>query len=318
MSDKEMVIRDEKKIAIKDIDIGNLITGVGQIEITDEQQEILFAPVDENKIETRPDGLIYLPWVFYTERLNKAFPMQWAIIPKGEARYLADEKLMMREYLLIIKGSLMASAVGEQNYYENNEKMSYTDAIEGTKSNALMRCCKAIGISNELWQPEFITKWKKEHTDKIWDDNKGKYLWYKIGDDRLKKKKKDTKNDEPIKDDNPAEGARKATDFKRPLKSKAYLQIEEEIVSYISAPYFTGELMFGDKKYNLDEVKNDRMSHLNNTVYHMNDLKKMRNIVKRMAETAEIRQPEDVDRELSDDELFDINTPAEHEGNLSK
>jgi len=278
MSDKEIAIREEQEVNVKsNIDIGALVTSVGQIDITDEQREILFAPVDEDKIEMRPDGLIYLPWVFYTERLNKAFPMQWAIIPKGEAKYLEDEKLMMREYLLIIKGSLMATAVGEQNYYANNKTMSYTDAIEGTKSNALMRCCKAIGISNELWQPEFIKNWKAKH---------GKSNEF-----------------------------RKKTPLTKPVKSKSYIEIEDDIVSYLNAPHFTGELTFNGKLYNLDEFRKEQIALLNNEVYHMKNLKKLHEGIKRMAELAEIRQPPEVEKELSDDELFDIN---EKEGNLSQ
>jgi Mitochondrial genome maintenance MGM101 len=36
-------------------------------------------------------------------------------------------------------------------------------ATEGCKSNALMRCCKDLGIAWQLWDPVFIKKFKKDH-----------------------------------------------------------------------------------------------------------------------------------------------------------
>lgn len=35
-------------------------------------------------------------------------------------------------------------------------------ATEGCKSNALMRCCKDLGIASELWDPRFIKKFLAE------------------------------------------------------------------------------------------------------------------------------------------------------------
>jgi len=47
--------------------------------------EILLAPVKEEDIEIKPDGLIYLPEIKYRRILNQAFgPGGWAIMPRGE------------------------------------------------------------------------------------------------------------------------------------------------------------------------------------------------------------------------------------------
>lgn len=35
-------------------------------------------------------------------------------------------------------------------------------ATEGCKSNALMRCCKDLGIASELWDPRFIKRFMAE------------------------------------------------------------------------------------------------------------------------------------------------------------
>lgn len=109
------------------------------------------------------------------------------------------------------------------------------------------------------------------------------------------------------------EPVREETGLTKPAKSNAYLAIEEEIVKYLIAPYFTGKLMYNEKEIDLNELKHDRMAHLNSKVYYMKDLKRMRDKIKDIAERAELKQPEDVERELSDD--FDIHAT---EGNLSE
>ena len=54
----------------------------------------------------------------------------------------------------------VATARGEQEYFYPN---GIATASEGAKSNALMRCCKDLGIASELWDPRFIRDFKKKH-----------------------------------------------------------------------------------------------------------------------------------------------------------
>jgi len=141
--------------------IETLLNTAGTLELTKEQEEILFAPVNEADVEIRPDGLIYLPWMEYVTRLRKSFGCNWAIIPNGNP--LIKGNIIIWGFYLIIKGKLMGFALGEQEYQPTNATMSYTDACEGAKSNALMRLCKGIGISLELWKPSFIRQWKEKY-----------------------------------------------------------------------------------------------------------------------------------------------------------
>jgi hypothetical protein len=54
-------------------------------------------------------------------------------------------------------------------------------ASEGCKSNALMRCCKDLGIASELWDPRFIRKFKKEKCKEVWVEHattkKKRQIW---------------------------------------------------------------------------------------------------------------------------------------------
>jgi len=112
----------------------------------------------------------------YVTRLRNAFGMNWSIIPQGMPKL--NENLIRWGFWLIVRGSLMGYAIGEQEYHPGNATMSYTDACEGAKSNALMRLCKGVGISLELWKPSFIREWKLKYAE-TYTDNKSKLRWRK-------------------------------------------------------------------------------------------------------------------------------------------
>ncbi len=157
--------------------ITGLISLAGTIEATEDQKRILYAPVKEEDVEIRPDGLVYLPWMEYVSRLKDSFGMSWAIIPQGLPK--VQDNHVMWAFWLIIQGKPAGFAIGEQEYYPNNRQMTYGDALEGAKSNALMRLCKGIGISLELWRPSFVRAWKSKYAESYEDvDKQGKNKTY--------------------------------------------------------------------------------------------------------------------------------------------
>ena len=162
--------------------IESILATAGTIQLTETQKSILYADVDPANIEIRPDGLIYLPWMEYVTRLREAFGLEWALIPQGMPKLQGgktDNPMIYWPFYLVIQGKLAGFAIGEQAYQPSNAKMTYGDAVEGAKSNALMRLCKGCGMSLELWQPTFIKKWIKEHAEEYYDDKKKKNLWRK-------------------------------------------------------------------------------------------------------------------------------------------
>jgi len=198
---------------MNNFDMQGLLVNAGNVELTEEQKKILYAPIDEALISIKPTGIVYLSWSFYATRLKDAFGMQWAIIPNGMPQM--QNNLVVWGFYLYIKGSLMGFAIGEQNYIESNKEMSYTDACEGAKSNALMRLCKEIGIGLELWQQEYVSKWKEKYAIKVFDNYKKKEIWKKKTDN-IKPENNDVKtelnnslkNDKPV---NPNENLIKKT-----------------------------------------------------------------------------------------------------------
>ena len=105
-------------------------------------------------------GLIYLPEIKYRRILNQAFgPGGWALMPRSETLHFENvnegAQLITREYALYCQGRFVAQAVGEHTFYSRGN-LGYGKACESAKSNALMRCCKDLGIASELWDPQVM------------------------------------------------------------------------------------------------------------------------------------------------------------------
>ncbi|KAF9462034.1 mitochondrial genome maintenance MGM101-domain-containing protein [Collybia nuda] len=151
--------------------------GLSEKAFSKEIAEILLAPVDPMDVEMKPDGLIYLPEIKYRRVLNKAFgPGAWGLAPRSETN--VGPRIVSREYALVCQGRLVAISRGEQEYFDPS---GIPTATEACKSNALMRCCKDLGIASELWDPRFIREFKAKYCVEVFTEHlptKKKYkLW---------------------------------------------------------------------------------------------------------------------------------------------
>lgn len=143
----------------KGIDWSTSWHGIGGKPFDAPVQKHLSTPLETQDIEVKPDGLIYLPEIKYRRILNKAFGAGgWGLVPRSET--IVTPKLVTREYGLVCHGQLVSVARGEQDYFSET---GIPTATEGCKSNALMRCCKDLGVGSELWDPVFIKKFKTDN-----------------------------------------------------------------------------------------------------------------------------------------------------------
>ncbi|KAJ3124579.1 hypothetical protein HK098_000975 [Nowakowskiella sp. JEL0407] len=146
--------------------------------------DILLAEIKPDDIEIKPDGLLYLPEIKYRRILNKAFgPGGWALVPRSG--HTVNSKNISREYALFCLGRFVAQARGEQDYFGGEDALA--TASEGCKSNAMLRCCKDLGIASELWDPVFIRDFKEKHCQMVAGthvvNNSKKMIWKKKGRD---------------------------------------------------------------------------------------------------------------------------------------
>ncbi|CAE6477160.1 unnamed protein product [Rhizoctonia solani] len=155
-----------------------------------EAAEILMAPIDPMDVEIKPDGLLYLPEIKYRRVLNRAFgPGGWGLAPRSGIN--VSPKVVSREYALVCLGRLVAIARGEQEYFDQE---GVATATEAAKSNALMRCCKDLGVASELWDPRFIREFKAKYCVEVFVEH--------VTTKRMQKRwrRKDTKFDYPYKE----------------------------------------------------------------------------------------------------------------------
>jgi hypothetical protein len=152
----------------------NPYVGIAAAPFAPEAAAILMSPVATDDIEVRPDGLIYLPEIKYRRILNRAFgPGAWSLLPI-EITVSPQDNMLYYKGALFVYGRFVSEAIGEQQYFPENDRMSYATAAESAKSNCLMRCCKDLGIASELWDPSFIRKWIAENAVEVWCQNIGK------------------------------------------------------------------------------------------------------------------------------------------------
>jgi hypothetical protein len=145
------------------IDWTSSFHGLSVAPFAKEAAEILLAPLDPMDVEIKPDGILYLPEIKYRRILNKAFgPGGWGLAPRGET--IVTDKSVTREYALLAHGRLVSIARGEQDYFS---KEGIPTASEGCKSNAMMRCCKDLGVASELWDPRFIRDFKAKYAREV-------------------------------------------------------------------------------------------------------------------------------------------------------
>ena len=66
--------------------------------------------------------------------------------------------------LIVIFCRLVSVARGEQDYFSPD---GIPTATEGCRSNALVRCCKDLGIASQLWDPRWIRKFKAQYAREV-------------------------------------------------------------------------------------------------------------------------------------------------------
>lgn len=148
----------------------DVFAGAGEKRATNAQIAALCGPIETKDVRVLPDtASLYLPWSWYADRLTKAFgPMGWSLLPvtdeqNNPQKPVAKDNVMYREFILRAEGRFIASAVGECSYNPNNARMTYGDAVEGAKSNALSRCCKVLGMASDIYSDGWREEWTKEN-----------------------------------------------------------------------------------------------------------------------------------------------------------
>lgn len=159
--------------ATERVAVSERFKGASLLVVTPEQGDILMTPCDPNELDVLPTGEVYLSQIGYRRRLLTAFrPGGWALVPLDKPAMIGAT--LIQPWALYIGGMFVSSAYGEAEYYKNNPRSTYATAAESLKSNALMRCCKDLGIASECWDRRFTDKFRAEYCTKTGKDWKRK------------------------------------------------------------------------------------------------------------------------------------------------
>ncbi|EEH19808.1 hypothetical protein PABG_02067 [Paracoccidioides brasiliensis Pb03] len=156
--------------------------GLSAEPFSKEAAEVLTQEINPDDVEIKPDGIVYLPEIKYRRILNKAFgPGGWGLAPRSES--IVTAKTVTREYALVAHGRLVSVARGEQDYFSPD---GIPTATEGCKSNAMMRCCKDLGVASELWDPRWIRQFRAKYTREAFVEHvttkRKTKIWLRKGD----------------------------------------------------------------------------------------------------------------------------------------
>lgn len=163
--------------------------GASELKLTDEELDSLreYADADDDIVDIRPDGLIYVQHIHYRRALTALFGTEWALLPGSG---LASPPLKMTVYqrwVLIVRGKFIGEAVGAATYFEDDKWSDKSFATEGAVSEAVRRICakSALGIFSNVWDRKFARDWKRRNAIQVWAPSKGerKKLWRRKDDD---------------------------------------------------------------------------------------------------------------------------------------
>jgi hypothetical protein len=151
-------------------------TGASLHPFDDRVQGILSETLKEEDIELKTDGNLYLPEVKYRKVLTRAFGSGgWALVPRGP--HNLSQGILSREYALLALGKFVAQARGHAQVHQSLNAASVSESV---RSNALMRCCKDLGIASELWDQNFVGQWRAKFAIKRVDPTgRTRQLWAK-------------------------------------------------------------------------------------------------------------------------------------------
>lgn len=157
---------------------------VTKLKLKTEESEALTAPFPDEVMEVHPAGHVYLPGAYYRERLNKVLGIgQWGLVLKSvfsEDKNTTEGKTVRKFFqpgILVIRGCMVAEAVGEADLYDDNDQTSAASAWESAKTDLLTRCCKDLSIGVQTKQPTYTRKWLQEWAVQVWLKGKTKPVW---------------------------------------------------------------------------------------------------------------------------------------------
>jgi hypothetical protein len=129
-------------------------------------QDALAVPVDPSVVEVRPyDNLLYVPWIHYQRVLLTAFGRGgYRMVPRGPVRTEGNVVTWLKALFVRVPGETKFQFIKEaKGECRVQGGMTAGNAAEGAHSDALVKCCKELGIFMELFDPSWRRAWEAKY-----------------------------------------------------------------------------------------------------------------------------------------------------------
>lgn len=151
-------------------------TQQGRNRFTLEQEMILRQPVNPDLVEIKEDGTVYMPGAWFRKVLNDAFgPGGWQLVVLGGPK--EDDGYYYIHACLIAEGKPVARTYGEFTPQFRNKRPTHGTIFESCVTDAITKCCKTLGVAEELWFPAWTRKWKHDNAHVVGKNALGYDVW---------------------------------------------------------------------------------------------------------------------------------------------
>ncbi len=131
--------------------------------------------VEDDDIEIRPEGIIYIEANYLRECLSEIFGQgAWSMIPLSGISRDHDvepgqkDVPIFQRWMLVVHECYVGQAVGDGRFFINNKETTKADAAEMTASNALSRICKSLSIGANVYRRKFQREFMAKHAVEVW------------------------------------------------------------------------------------------------------------------------------------------------------
>jgi hypothetical protein len=156
--------------------------GAGELQLSPEQQKILWQEVDAEAVQIRPDGIVYLPWAKVWRVILTAFaPHVPALVWLGNPK--PEDGSICLHIVMTVGGQFVGEAVGACPWVKSNPNMNWASCVEGAVSDAVVKISKRLGMFQELWSVPWVNAWRAEHAMRVFRSQSRKLAWRRIDDE---------------------------------------------------------------------------------------------------------------------------------------
>lgn len=165
--------------------------GLSEHPITDATLvEILHREPQDDELDMKPDGAVFMSHVYIRRRLSAAFGiMGWGMRPLTrewvEERPDEDDDkrrvpILYQWWALYVNGSFVSHACGAQQADSDNKNANFADWVDGAKSNALLKCIKDLNVASHCWDRRWADAWRHRMGVQVWVGQKKRPQWRRI------------------------------------------------------------------------------------------------------------------------------------------